>query len=56
MVWKNVCLCVCVCDPVVPQDLNTPGLPYLVCIHSSEVANIFSTMLEAITKASFSLK
>ena len=28
----------CVCDPAVPQELDTPGLPYLACIHSSEVA------------------
>ena len=29
---------VCVSDPAVPQELDTPGLPYLACIHSSEVA------------------
>ena len=27
-------------DPAVPQELDTPGLPYLACIHSSEVARI----------------
>ena len=34
MVRKNVC----VCDPAVPQELDTPGLPYLACIHSFEVS------------------
>ena len=55
MVWINVCVCVCVCvcwDAAVPQELDTPGLPYLARIHSSKVAltNIFSTILEAIKK------
>ena len=27
-----------VSDPAVPQELDTPGLPYMACIHSSEVA------------------
>ena len=41
MVWKNVCLCVYVSGhTAVPQELDTPGLPYLACtcIHSFEVA------------------
>ena len=40
MVWKNVCVCVCacMCDPAVPHELDTPGLPYLACIHSFKVA------------------
>ena len=29
---------VCVSDPIVPQELDTHGLQYLACIHSSEVA------------------
>ena len=31
MVWKNIC------DPAVAQELDTPGLTYLACIHSFEV-------------------
>ena len=38
MVWMSVFLCVCVCDPAAPQKLDTPRLPYLACIDSSEVA------------------
>ena len=34
------CACVRVCDPAVPQELNTPGVPYLACIHSCEVARM----------------
>ena len=34
MVWKNVC----VCDPAVPQELDTPGLPCLASLHSFKVS------------------
>ena len=26
-----------VCGPAVPQELDTPGLPYFACIHSSDM-------------------
>ena len=29
----SVCLSVCVCDPAVLQELDTPGLPYLAPPH-----------------------
>ena len=54
--FLSVSRCVCVSDPAVPQKLDTPGLPYLACIHSSEVVRMstsknFFTVLEAIKRA-----
>ena len=46
MVWKNVC--VCVCDPTVPQEPDTPGHPYSPKWQEQTLNNIFSTILEAI--------
>ena len=46
---------VCVSDHTVPQKLDTPGLPFLACIQlkgqEQALANIFSTILEAIKKS-----
>ena len=36
--FVKISVCVSVSDSALPQKLDTPGLPYLACIHSSEVA------------------
>ena len=45
---------VCVSDPAVPQELDTPGLTYLAYTppkwQERALTNIFSTILEAIEK------